>query len=146
MKIFEAKNRVKKQRFLSVIIMLTSAILFICAALKSVYVSIDGDVTAFSPLSQGIQRIVNFIYQKTQFAAWFWEWAPVINPRELNTSGNLGFLFIAIAGAIGRIMWDSATNLLARIAKTILKVEEIGWEQELLRQNGQIISGKTDVL
>ncbi len=146
MKIYEAKNRVKKQRILAVVIMAAMAILFSCSALKSIYFSMANDTTALSSLSQGIQRIVYFIYERTQFFAWFWEWAPVINPKILNTAGNLGFLIIVITGAIGRMMWDSATNLSARIGKTILKVEELGWERELMRQHGQVPSGKTDVL
>ena len=95
-----------------------------------------GDTTAFSSLSLGVQRLVYFIYEKTQFVSWFWEWAPVINPKEPNTPGNLGFLFVVVCGAIGRTMWDSASSLSSRIKKTILKVEELGWEQELMAQWG----------
>jgi hypothetical protein len=146
MKIFEAKSRIKKHRLIAAAIMVTMAILFFCAALKSIYISMAGDTSALSPISAGIQRIVRLIYNRTQFFAWFWEWAPVITPKELNTPGNLGFLFIAIAGAIGRMMWDSAANLSVRIAKTILKVEELGWEQELMTQRGQVLTGKPDVL
>jgi len=55
-------------------------------------------------------------------------------------------LFIALCGAIGRIMWDSAANLSARVAKTIRKVEELGWEQELMGQKGHVAGAKPDVL
>lgn len=43
-------------------------------------------------------------------------------------------------------MWDSASSLSSRIKKTILKVEELGWEQELMAQRGQIAGAKPDVL
>ncbi|MCE3264396.1 MAG: putative yfeABCD locus regulator [Pseudoduganella sp.] len=146
MKIYDAKKRITRQRILAAVIMVISALLFACAALKSIYFSMAGDTTAFSPLSRGIQRVVYFIYERTQFVSWFWEWAPVINPKELNTAGNLGFLFVVICAAIGRIIWDSASSLSARIKRTILKVEELGWEQELMAQRGQFAGVKPDVL
>jgi hypothetical protein len=78
--------------------------------------------------------------------AWFWEWAPVINPRGWRATGNWGFLLLVVIGAIGRIIWDSAGKLSARVAATIRKVEELGWEQELLRQGGRTTYVKPDVL
>lgn len=146
MKIYEAKKRIARQRILATVVMLVSIMLFACAALKSIYFSMADDTTAFSSLSRGIQRLVYFIYERTQFVSWFWEWAPVINPKEPNTPGNLGFLFVVVCGAIGRTMWDSASSLSSRIKKTILKVEELEWEQELMAQRGQIAGAKPDVL
>jgi hypothetical protein len=145
MKIYDAKKRITRQRVFATVIMIVSTLLFACAALKSIYFSMAGDTTALSGLSRGVQRLVYFIYERTQFIAWFWEWAPVINPKELNTPGNLGFLFVVVCGAIGRIMWDSASNLSSRIKKTIMKVEELGWEQELMGQRGQFTGTKPDV-
>ena len=132
MKIFEAKKRVTRHRIATVAIMAASAILIACAGLKSMYFVAAVDTGLFSSLSQAVQRLVYFIYEWTQFASWFWAWAPIINPKELNSSGNFGLLFITICGAIGRTMWDSAANLSSRIAKTIQKVEELGWERELV--------------
>lgn len=146
MKIYQAKKWVKIQRTLAVIIMATSTMFLVFTALKSIYFSMNGDATAFASISQGIQRGIYFIYQRTQFLSWFWETAPIFTPKVLNTSGNFGLLFIAVCGAIGRIIWDSATNLSNRISKTILKVEEIGWERELMKQNGQIQTEKVDLL
>lgn len=146
MKIFEAKSRITRHRILAAAVMITAMLLLACAALKSVYFSIEGDTTALSSLSRGIQWLVYFIYERTQFVSWFWEWAPIINPKELNTTGNWGFLFIVVCVAIGRTMWDSASNLSLRIKKTIQRVEELGWEQELMGQRGQISGAKPDVL
>lgn len=146
MTILEAKKWIKMQRSLAAAIWVISALLFACAALKSIHVSMEGGTTALSPLTHGIQRGVYSIYQATQFASMLWEWAPVLNPQVLNTSGNFGFLLIVIAGAIGRMIWASAADLSARIAKTIKKVEELGWEQELRGQRGQITNAKPDVL
>lgn len=146
MKIYEAKKRVTRQRILAMVVMVVSILFFACAALKSIYFSMAGETTAFSSLSLGVQRLVYFIYEKTQFFSWFWECAPVINPKEPNTPGNLGFLFVVVCGAIGRTMWDSASSLSSRIKKTILKVEEFGWEKELMAQRGQMTGAKPDAL
>lgn len=43
-------------------------------------------------------------------------------------------------------MWDSASHLSLRVKKTIQRVEELGWERELMGQSGQISEGKPDVL
>lgn len=126
--------------------MLVSVLFFTFATLKSIYFSMAGDTTALSSLSRGVQRMIYFIYERTKFFSYFWEWAPVINPKEPNTPGNLGFLFVVVCGAIGRTMWDSASSLSWRIKKTIQKVEELGWEQELMAQRGQIAGAKPDVL
>lgn len=146
MKISEAKKRITKQRIVSVVVILAALIFLVCAALKSIYLSLDGDTTALSSASRAIQRLVYFIYERTQLISWFWTWAPVLNPRELNTTGNWGGLFIVICGFIGRVMWDSASHLSLRVKKTIQRVEELGWERELMGQSGQISEGKPDVL
>lgn len=146
MKIYEAKKRIKTQQFLAIVVMALSVLLLACTALKSVYLSMSGDTSVFTPLSREIQRLIYFIYERTQSFAWFWKWAPIMSTKELNTPGNLGFLLIIVCGFIGRTIWDSASNLSFRINKTILKVEEIGWEQELLAQRGHITGTKPDVL
>ncbi len=146
MKIYEAKKHITRQRVLATVVMVFSILFFACAALKSIYFYMTGDTTTFSSLSRWVQRLIYFIYERTQFVSWFWEWAPVINPKEPNTPGNLGFLFVVVCGAIGRVIWDSASSLSSRIKKTILKVEEFGWEQELMAQRGQIAGTKPDVL
>ena len=104
------------------------------------------DTAAWFPLSQAIQRAVYFIYERTQFISWVWQWAPVINPKELNSSGNFGFLFIVFCNALGRIMWDSASRLKSRIDDNIKRVEERVWEQELLAQQGMVTGAKPDDL
>lgn len=146
MKIIEAKKRVNHLRLLSVVVMSTAGLFLACAALKSLYFAMAGDTAAFSAVSRSVQRLVYFIYERTQFVSWVWDLAPTINTSQLNTSGNLGFLFIAVCGAIGRIMWDSALDLSLRIAKTIQRVEELGWEQSLLAKQGVIEGAKPDVL
>jgi hypothetical protein len=146
MKISEAKSRIARHRIIAAAVMITAMLLLACAVFKSIYFSVEGDTTALSFLSRAIQRLVYFIYERTQFVSWFWELAPVIKPEELNTTGNWGFLFVAVCGAIGRTMWGSASNLSLRIKKTIQRVEEFGWEQELMGQHGQISRTKPDLL
>jgi hypothetical protein len=43
-------------------------------------------------------------------------------------------------------MWSSASHLASRISQTIQRVEESGWEQALLAQQGQVIGAKPDIL
>lgn len=146
MKIFEANQRVTRHRIFSVVVMVISGIFFILAALKGIYFSVAGDASGFSVISQTVQRLVYQVYEKTRFLSLIWEWAPVINPQTLNTSGNYGFLFIALCGVIGRVIWDCAANLSGRIARTIQRVEELGWERELMGHRDQSVDSKLDVL
>lgn len=146
MKIFEAKKRITRQRLVAVIVMVAATLFLACAGLKSAYFTLNGDTSALSSLSRGLQRLIYAVYERTQFISWFWELAPVINPKEPNTPGNFSFLFIVVCGAIGRIMWDSASNLSSRIKKTIQRVEELGWERELMAQQGHVPGAKPDVL
>ncbi|WP_167309963.1 YniB family protein [Ralstonia mannitolilytica] len=147
MKILEAKKHVTRLRIAGLIILACTFVLFAFAALKSLYFAMSDDRTAFSVISQAVQRLIYVIYEKTQFAELIWKAAPVVNPRDFNTTGNLGFLLIVLAGGMGRTMVDSAAHLSARIAKTIQRVEELGWEQSLLAQQGTVSSGgKPDVL
>jgi hypothetical protein len=146
MKISEAQSRITRHRIFAAGVMITAMLLLAFAGLKSISFAVEGDQTALASLSQALQRLVYLIYERTQFALWFWEWSPVINPKELNTTGNWGFLFVVVCGAIGRTMWDSASNLSMRIKKTIQRVEELGWEQELMGQRGPFSIAKPDVL
>ncbi len=146
MKIFDAKRRVFKQRILSLAIMGVAATLFLFAVLKSVYFAMQGDTSAFSVINQAIRRLVQLVCENTQFLSLFWRWAPVFNSQVLNAPGNYGILFITLCGAIGRVIWDSANNLSLRIAKTIRKVEELGWEQELMGQKKLTVGDKPDIL
>lgn len=146
MKIFEEKRRVSRMRALSLIILSVSAVVFLVSALKSIAWAVHSDTTALASLAQGIQRLIHLVYEKTQFLSWVWQVAPVVNPRELNSSGNYGVLFITCCGALGHLMLDSANHLSVRIKKTIRRVEEFGWEQALLAQQGLASGQKPDVL
>lgn len=146
MKIIGAKKKITRLRIAAFVVMTVTALFFVCAALKSIYFAMGGDATAFFAPNRAIQRLFYFVYARTQFVSWVWEFAPVVNPKEINTSGNLGFLLIACCGAVGRIMWDSAAHLSSRIAKTIQRVEELSWKQALLAQQGLIAGAKPDVL
>jgi hypothetical protein len=146
MKISDAKKRIARQRLIAVAIMAIAALFLACSGLKSIYFALQGDTTALSTLTQALQRLVYAIYERTQFVAWFWEWAPVINTKEPNTAGNFGFLFVVVCGFIGRDIWDSASTLSSRVKKTIKRVEESGWEEELAGQPRPIAGTKPDVL
>jgi hypothetical protein len=146
MKIIEAKKRIARQRLTALAVMTVAALFAVCAGLKSIYFAFDGDTSAFAGLSQGVQRLVRFIYEHTQFVSWVWDLAPVVSQKELDSPGNFGFLFIICCVVVGRMMWDSATNLSSRIAGIIKRVEELGWERELLGQQGLIAGAKPDVL
>lgn len=144
--IHRARQRIFKQRILAACIMLLSLLLFVCAALKGLYFSFNNDNTALAPVSHTIQSLVYLIYQRTNFLMWFWNLAPVPTSRALNVPGNWGLLFVLVFGVIGRTMWDSAASLSARIRKTLAKVEELGWERELMAQQGITSNGSHDTL
>lgn len=146
MKIIQAQRRASRLRILSLAILIGFVLIFLVSGLKSIAWAVQGDTTALAPLAQGIQRLIYFVYEKTQLFSWVWHVAPVVNPRELNSSGNYGFLFVTCCGALGRVMLDSANHLSARIKKTILRIEEQGWEQGLLAQQGIVSEQKPDVL
>jgi len=146
MKISEAQKYVTKQRIIAAGVTVLNMLFFACATLKTIYYSLNGDTTPLHSLSLGGQHLIYAIYQKTQFAGWCWEWAPIINPKVWNTLGNFGFFFIALVLGIGRTMWDSANHLSARIRNTIKKVEELGWQQELLKQTEPTKNIKIDAL
>jgi hypothetical protein len=146
MKISEAKKRVTKQRIIASMIMIISVLFIVCAGLKSIYFTMQDQTNALSSFTQVVQDLVYLVYERTQFAFLFWKWAPIINLNQLNTPGNFVFSFIFTCAAIGRLMLDSASNLSSRIAKTIRKVEELGWEQELMGQRGSIQTTRPDVL
>jgi hypothetical protein len=139
--IHRARKRVTRQRIAGASVMLLSLVFLFCAALKGLYFSFENDNTAFSNLSHSLQRLIYAIYQRTSFLSWFWNWAPVPTEKALNVPGNWGLLFILACGAIGRTIWDSAASLSSRIRKTLQKVEEFGWERELMAQQG-IVSGE----
>lgn len=146
MKIFEAKKRVTKLRMISAILMVASILFALCSILKSLYFILEEDSSPLFPITTGIRRLVYFAYEQTQFISWIWEQAPVVTPHTINASGNLGFLLVVCCGTLGRVMWDSASDLASRIRQTIRKVEEIGWEQSLLMQQGISHGEKPDIL
>lgn len=143
MKILDAKKSVARLRVGSILIMFFSTVFFCCAALKNISFAMQGDTVG---LSRTVQYLVYFVYERTQFISWIWSMAPVIDPRKINTAGNFGFLFILLFGVIGRLMWNSAIQLSIRISNTIKRVEEFGWEQALLAQQGIIIGKNRDIL
>ena len=146
MKLLEAQRRVKRSRAVALVVLVVSSIFIVVSGLKSVGWAVHGDTTPFAVVGNAIQRLVYYVFEQTQFLSWVWQVAPIANPRELNSTGNLGFFFIASCGALGRLMWDSASHLSRRIKETIRRVEEVGWEQSLLAKQGQIAGRAPDVL
>jgi hypothetical protein len=143
----QANNQVKWLRILSIMIAIVVTLLFTGAILKSLYSAMDGDSSIFSVITQVVQEAIYLVYEKTQWASLIWKWSPTINPNELNSSGNCGFLFIVCCGVVARMIWDSTSCLSARIKKTILRVEELKWEQSLLEQEGIYLgANKQDIL
>jgi len=133
-------------RIIATMIMTISAFFFVCGAMKGLYAGVAENASIFQFLSHWIQKTIFFVYERTQIISWIWKLAPRLNPQVLNSPGTLGFLFVTCCGAIGRVMWNSASHLANRIAKTIQRVEELGWEQALLKQQGLLSSVNADIL
>lgn len=146
MKIVEAQRHASRLRTLSRIVLFVSSIFLLFCGLKTIAWQFYGDTSAFAPISNAILRFVRFVYEHTQFLSWFWQLAPVANPRQLNSTGNYGVLFIVCCFVLGVVMRDSANLLSRRIKKTLLHVEEFGWTQTLMAQQGLTPGQQPNVL
>jgi hypothetical protein len=146
MHINQARAKKTRLRAGGVVLMISAGLFFVCTGIKSVYFSLDNDVSALSTVSRGIQRLLYLIYENTQRISWVWERAPVIDPSVLLGHGNLGALLIFIVFAIGRIMWDSAALLSKRIKEAEELVQSERWRRDLQGQQGQVSVARTDVL
>ncbi|MEG0882814.1 MAG: YniB family protein [Janthinobacterium sp.] len=146
LKISQAKNRVAIQKIFAALIMAISLLFTICSTLKSIYFSTQGITGPFSSIFLTIQNSIYTIYAHTQFILNIWKYAPVIHLQTLIAYENLIFLLILVSGGIGRAIWDSASHLSKRIANTILKVEELKWEQELMGKGRSQKNFKADAL
>jgi hypothetical protein len=123
------------------------AVLFLaCTAVKSVSFRLQDDVSALAPISRSIKLGLYFIYEKTQGISLVWQNAPVIDLSVPISPGNLAALSILIVGLIGRILWDTATLLSRRIKEAEQAVENQRWQQDLLRQQGQLVVPRADVV
>ncbi len=146
MKIFEAKRHISRLRLFSAAIIAIALLFLFISGLKSLAWALSGDAGLFQQQASRLQGLIRSIYEKTQIFSWVWKVAPTANIQTLNSPGGYGLLFIVCCGALGRLIWDSASNLSKRVKKTILRVEEIGWEQSLLPQQGLGSGQKPDVL
>lgn len=146
MHINKARTKKTRLRVGGAVLMIGAGLLFVCTGIKSVYFSLANDVSAFSAVSRGIQRLLYLVYENTQQISWVWERAPVIDPSVLLSQGNLGALLTVIVGAIGRIMWDSASLLSKRIKEAEELVQSERWRRDLQGQQGQVLVARTDVL
>lgn len=145
-KIFEAKKRVIYWRVLAIVLMLTSALFFVCGVLNGLYAGVVGDTGPFQFISHLIQNAVIFVYERTNIIKLIYKIAPTPSLQTLNSSDNLGIVFETCCFAIGRVIWNSASHLNNRIAKTLQNAEEQVWKQDLLQQRGQLNGVKTDFL
>jgi hypothetical protein len=140
-----AQQRVIRRRILGAAIMLVSLVLIVCAILKSIYFLLENDVGPFSGIAYTIRLAIHSLFQATHRLP-SWELAPLVDPRMLNLPGNYGFIFLVSCLVIGRKIWDSAARLSSRITERLRKVEERGWERELMGQQGQLQGARPDVL
>lgn len=146
MNLAQAKTRVTVCRFIGFTIMFTTAVAFVLSILNSLFAGLDGDTTPFAELSQSIQRGIYYLYQNSQQISFMWEIAPIIEPRNLNSTGNYYFLLIIFSHMIGRIFWQYANDLSARIKDTLKRVEGLNWENDLRRKSGVPTTDKVDIL
>jgi len=146
MKIGDAQKGVKRRYVIGVFTMIISALFILCSIMKTTYLGIHGDRSAFATLTARLEDFINFVYQNTQFISLIWDWAPVYKPKELNDSGNLEFAICAWCYLTGQLIFSSGSTLSARIKKTKDRVEELLWEQSLLRDEGVTTGAKPDIL
>jgi hypothetical protein len=137
--IHQAQNRIVGRRFLAYCIMLLALLTLSCSVLKSIYFMFANDAATPFALRGVVLRAIYAVYTATDVGvlSWLWNTAPVADFRRINTPGNYGFVFILLCVAIGRCILDSAERLSSRVRKTLAKVEELGWERELMGQRRQ---------
>ncbi|HKR40406.1 MAG TPA: YniB family protein [Paraburkholderia sp.] len=146
MKIAQAQKQVTLVRIISYIITGVSSAYFFAGMLLGIYHQAENFPTAFSGIAGLLEWGIGLVYEYTKFLSFIWDHAPEPDLHNLNTEGNYWLLLCVACFVLARTMRDSASLLAARIKRTIERVEELGWEQALLRQQGQFAGGKPDVL
>lgn len=150
MKIVEAQRRVTKMRVASFVMWITSALFFVTGMLKAEYAALDAAsqaaVQLMPKLNDIIRNGIEWLYVHTQFLSLVWTFAPAPDFQELNTPGNYWILLWMSVAVLAGSIRNAASRLARRIKSRIERVEELGWERDLLAQQGQFIGQKPDVL
>ena len=95
MKIVDAKKRVVHLRIAAVVIIVISVLFLFCGGLKGIYFVVSQDNTMTAGISRAVQRIIDFVYERTQFISWVWKTAPAPNLEKLNTPSNYGWVSVS---------------------------------------------------
>lgn len=145
MKIATARQRIVAHRLLSTALLLGCMLFVILGALKAVYSVADAQVLGVPAVNDMIRQGIYFLYSHTSFFAWGWDLAPVPQLKAINVPGNLAWVSLLCCAALSRVIWTSASYLSRRIRRVFQRVEELGWEQELLSRPGEEPPLKPDV-
>jgi YniB-like protein len=101
------------------------AILFVLASLLLfIYGGSDSGGTALSGLSGLLRRLVQRIFEHTQYLLPIWNAAPIPNLRDLSSAGTLGFLACYIAVFIGASLVRSGNQLAQRLRAIDRQIED----------------------
>jgi uncharacterized membrane protein len=146
MKIAQAQKQVTFVRIISYVVTGVSSAFFLAGMLLGIYHQAENFSTPLAGLARLFEGVISLIYEYTRILSFIWNHAPEPDLRNLNTEGNYWLLLCVACFVLARTMRDSASLLAARIKRTIQRVEELGWEQALLAQQGQFAGGKPDVL
>lgn len=111
----EAKNKIYRNRIIGVLIIIPSSLSTAISALKMFYFALQGTDALTNSLTQPIKRIIELIYQKTQFLEFFWINSPVPTPKDLSSSQNIYFLLGYAAIFVGIAFLASAKKLSTRL-------------------------------
>ncbi|CPG86660.1 YniB family protein [Burkholderia pseudomallei] len=149
MKLGQAMRRVTHMRIVSALIWLISGLFLLIGLLKGLYVVAESTSTTFPPvtmLNAWIKWGIDLLYTHTLFLLPIWRYAPTPAPYDWTASANYWVIFWAAAVAVGQSIWAAASNLNRRIKERIKRVEELGWERELMGGQGYVEGKKPDVL
>ncbi|WP_419687524.1 YniB family protein [Burkholderia theae] len=150
MKLGQARNRVVYMRIVAASLWVISALIFFIGFIKGLYYFLDASSPSTLPpiaqLTVTIKKCIELLYAYTPFLHPIWTNAPLAAPYDLKWPGNYWLIFWAATGFVSQSIWGAASHLNQRIKASIKRVEELGWDQELLRQMGAVHGTKPDVM
>lgn len=150
MKLGQARIRVTRMRIISIMLGIVSGLIVVIGFIKGFYYYAESlNAAALPPLARltaFAKHGIELLYAGTPFLGLFWSNAPLAAPYDLNWPGNYWLIFWAAVFMISQSIWSAASRLNQRIRACIKRVEELGWDQELLGQMGVVQGVKPDVM
>jgi YniB-like protein len=119
-----AKRQAATKRIVGSIILAIAVVFLLVGLLLFLYRSLDGGGPALSGLSALLKRLVNGVFEHTQFLLPVWNNAPVPNPNEPTSLGTVGFLVCYGVAFLGAAVIRSGNRLARRLRAIDQQIED----------------------